>query len=86
MRDFVVDEFALLARDRWIAGRAERGLTADDPFHGDPAYEFNEKILGASNYLDVMYSSGIIDEDVARKSQDMLRDLFRMANTSMDAG
>jgi hypothetical protein len=75
-------EVAARARRRWDEGREERGLDPDAPFVGHPVAEFEEEILDALNYLEVMFQQDWIDELVAHRSRGMLLDLMTMAQTA----
>ncbi len=72
-----------MRRERWKAGREERGLAADAPFEGEPIREMQEEIADAGNYLDQIaarYPDKVAD-DVFRLAHLMLMDLFTMSET-----
>ena len=80
-----VDAFFGQARERWLAGRQERGLDLDAPFQGgDPAQEFLEEVLDASNYLWQMELRNQVSEEVGRRARGMLFELYSMAKMAME--
>ena len=81
----MVDTFLEQARTRWVAGRRERGLDLEAPFEGgDPAQEFLEEVLDASNYLWQMELRNQVSEEVGRRARGMLFELYSMAKMAME--
>jgi hypothetical protein len=49
-------------RWRWRAGRADRGLTDNDPFEGEPLLEAYEELVDAWTYLNLGGEAGLADD------------------------
>jgi hypothetical protein len=70
-------------RAKWAAGRAERGLTPNDPFQGNPVLEALGETPDLANYVEQSVHEGRIPEDVGREliaqvaSMDMVISLYR---------
>lgn len=52
---------------KWSAGRAERGLSRNAPFVGDPILEALGETPDLANYIDEAIKQGRIPEDVGRE-------------------
>ncbi len=49
----IAEEFHARRRAKWVAGREERGLRAEDPFDGIPSAEAQPEALDMANYAEV---------------------------------
>ena len=69
-------EFERMAAARFVAGRAERGLSMSDPFQGDPAKEFCEEMADGRNYAIEMRRQGLITEEAFQEKLRLLKSLW----------
>ena len=54
-------------KQKWIAGRRERGLSHDAPFDGDPVLEALGETPDLANYIEQSIRDGRIPEFVGRE-------------------
>jgi len=60
-------DFDTAAAERWEIGRKERGLSASDPFEGDPVKEASQEAIDFGNYWRVAYERGDIPFEAYRE-------------------
>lgn len=65
-------DFDARRRRKWARGRAERGLSPDAPFDGDPAAEAREELVDLANYIDELHARGRIGEEERYRAHSVL--------------
>lgn len=78
-------DFESLAAARFMAGRAERGLSMGDPFQGNPAKEFCEEMEDGRNYAIEMCRQGLITEEALYEKLKQLKSLWIGGRTASGA-
>jgi len=69
-------EFERMAAARFMAGRAERGLSISDPFQGNPAHEFCQEMEDGRNYALEMRRQGLITDEALHEKLKQLKSLW----------
>lgn len=62
-----MQDFDERRRAKWAAGRAERGLSPDAPFDGNPVHEALGETPDLANYIEQAIHEGRIPEFVGRE-------------------
>ena len=65
-------DFDARRRSKWARGRAERGLSPDAPFIGDPATEARDELVDLANYIDQLHHQGRIGEEERYRAHSVL--------------
>lgn len=60
-------------RQKWLAGRRERGLPLNAPFQGDPVHEALGETPDLANYVEQAINDGRIPENVG---DEIIRQVF----------
>lgn len=69
-------DFDKRRRQKWVAGRRERGLDASGAFLGDPAAELQEEMMDVANYADQLCADGDMSQQEADRYFALAREMF----------
>ena len=66
-------------REKWRAGRVERGLEDSEAFHGDAAKEIQEEAMDLANYGDQLFHEGRITNEEAIRIHSTALEIYEWA-------
>lgn len=69
-------DFDQRRRQKWIAGRKERGLGMAGTFLGNPAEELQHETLDLANYADQIHHDGDMSEQEADRYVSLAREMY----------